>query len=257
MLNSVQDPRWEVHDNGEPPLYWWENINQRHMKLNLIRRSNRPDMISKLNNRIKYGYIWVINHKCDRNILFIQIIMLVTILQSTRRIPGALIWPRGWIRQPMVQTSKSIYFSSIDSDGVWSPLLCIPDTGASDWTWLSHQHSSPSVQVHDQRACIMRCGDGEPIWVREHSCLSCGFECDRDLNAAVNILQRDFSELGLGWTEPTSSERSSLSWSRKSSVFERPVETALPMDTTCVSEKRVVETRSLGAWPPRRFTWIS
>ncbi|SDD79088.1 RNA-guided endonuclease TnpB family protein [Natrinema hispanicum] len=69
----------------------------------------------------------------------------------------------------------------------------------------------------------------KPIWVREHSCPSCGFECDRDANAAMNVLQRGFSELGPGWPEDT------------------PVETALPTDITQVSAKRVVETGSLGA----------
>ncbi|RLM63300.1 RNA-guided endonuclease TnpB family protein [Halorubrum sp. Atlit-26R] len=66
----------------------------------------------------------------------------------------------------------------------------------------------------------------KPIWVRDHSCPSCGFECDRDANAAMNILQRGFSELGLGWPEDT------------------PVETAFPTDTHSVSAKRVVETGS-------------
>ena len=69
----------------------------------------------------------------------------------------------------------------------------------------------------------------KPIWVREHSCPSCGFECDRDANAAMNVLKRGFSELGLGWPEST------------------PVETALPTDTTSVSAKRVIEAGSLGA----------
>ena len=69
----------------------------------------------------------------------------------------------------------------------------------------------------------------KPIWVREHSCPSCGFECDRDANASLNVLQRGFAELGLGWPEST------------------PVETALATDTTSVSAKRVVETGSLGA----------
>jgi putative transposase len=66
----------------------------------------------------------------------------------------------------------------------------------------------------------------KPIWVREHSCPSCGFACDRDANAAMNVLQRGFSALGLGWPEST------------------PVETALPTDTHSVSAKRVVETGS-------------
>ena len=69
----------------------------------------------------------------------------------------------------------------------------------------------------------------KPIWVREHSCPSCGFECDRDANAAINVLQRGFQKLGLGWPEET------------------PVETALPSDTSSVSAKRVIEAGSLGA----------
>jgi putative transposase len=61
-------------------------------------------------------------------------------------------------------------------------------------------------------------------------CPSCGFETDRDANAAMNVLQRGFSELGLGWPEST------------------PVEAALPADTDDfreVSAKRVVETGRL------------
>ena len=72
----------------------------------------------------------------------------------------------------------------------------------------------------------------KPIWVREHSCPACGFETDRDANAAMNILQRGFSELGLGWPEST------------------PVETVTATDTADfhrVSARHVVETGSLGA----------
>ena len=72
----------------------------------------------------------------------------------------------------------------------------------------------------------------KPIWVREHSCPSCGFETDRDANAAMNVLQRGFSELGLGWPEDT------------------PVETVTATDTADfqrVSASHVVETGSLGA----------
>ncbi|QKY19602.1 IS200/IS605 family element transposase accessory protein TnpB [Halolamina sp. CBA1230] len=64
-----------------------------------------------------------------------------------------------------------------------------------------------------------------PLWVREHSCPSCGFEADRDANAAWNILSRGFEDVGVVHSEST------------------PVETALPADTV-VSAKRVVETGS-------------
>jgi putative transposase len=69
----------------------------------------------------------------------------------------------------------------------------------------------------------------KPIWVREHSCPACGFECCRDGNASLNVLQRGFAELGLGWPEST------------------PVETVLPVDTRSVSAQHVVEAGSLGA----------
>ena len=87
------------------------------------------------------------------------------------------------------------------------------------------------VQARGTTKECARCGveTAKPLWVREHSCPSCGFECDRDANAAMNVLRRGFSELGLGWPEST------------------PVETALPTDTTQVSAKRVVEAGSLGA----------
>jgi putative transposase len=65
----------------------------------------------------------------------------------------------------------------------------------------------------------------KPLWVREHSCPACGFEADRDANAAINILSRGLSKLGVGHSEGT------------------PVETALPVDTS-VSAKRVIEAGS-------------
>jgi len=65
----------------------------------------------------------------------------------------------------------------------------------------------------------------KPLWVREHTCPACGFEADRDANAAWNILSRGIKQLGVGHSEGT------------------PVETVLPVDTP-VSAKRVVEAGS-------------
>jgi putative transposase len=67
--------------------------------------------------------------------------------------------------------------------------------------------------------CIVWCGDGETYLGQGYSCPACGLECDRDANAAMNVLQRGFSELGSGGPEST------------------PVETALPTDTTQVFVK--------------------
>ena len=66
----------------------------------------------------------------------------------------------------------------------------------------------------------------KPLWVREHSCPSCGFEADRDANAAWNILSRGLEDVGVGRSEST------------------PVETALPVDSDSVSAKRVLEAGS-------------
>ena len=60
----------------------------------------------------------------------------------------------------------------------------------------------------------------KPLWVHEHSCPSCGYEDDRDANAAKNILQRALSELGMGQAEST------------------PPETATATDTRVVSAGR-------------------
>jgi putative transposase len=66
----------------------------------------------------------------------------------------------------------------------------------------------------------------KPLWVREHSCPSCGFEADRDANAAWNILSRGLEDVGVGHSERT------------------PVETALPTGTSQVPAKRVLEAGS-------------
>jgi putative transposase len=65
----------------------------------------------------------------------------------------------------------------------------------------------------------------KPLWVREHACPACGFETDRDANAAWNILSRGLEDVGVGYSEGT------------------PVETALAVDKA-VSAKRVVEAGS-------------
>jgi len=41
----------------------------------------------------------------------------------------------------------------------------------------------------------------KPLWVREHSCPSCGFTLDRDWNASLNVLYRGLNKLGVGDAE--------------------------------------------------------
>ncbi|WP_220132587.1 zinc ribbon domain-containing protein, partial [Natronomonas sp. LN261] len=84
----------------------------------------------------------------------------------------------------------------------------------------------------------------KPLWVREHSCPACGFEADRDANAAWNILSRGLEDVGVGHSESTSPEIFEF-WCANESQGDSltPVETALPVDTP-VSAKRVVEAGS-------------
>jgi putative transposase len=74
-----------------------------------------------------------------------------------------------------------------------------------------------------------RCGveTHKPVWIREHSCPTCGHEEDRDLNAAKNVLDRGLDQLfsiGQGLSDST------------------PVETVLPTFTHVrANAKHVVE----------------
>ena len=69
----------------------------------------------------------------------------------------------------------------------------------------------------------------KPLWVREHSCPSCGYTTDRDYNAALNVWERGLQRLGVVHSEAT------------------PAETATarePEGSASVSASRVVETGS-------------
>ena len=84
----------------------------------------------------------------------------------------------------------------------------------------------------------------KPLWVRGHSCPACGFEADRDANAAWNILSGGLEDIGVGHSEsPSSESRSDSDVRTRALLSSTPVETALPVDTP-VSAKHVVETGS-------------
>ena len=40
----------------------------------------------------------------------------------------------------------------------------------------------------------------KPLWVREHSCPACGFEADRDRNAAFEVQKLGLEELGIDYS---------------------------------------------------------
>ncbi len=93
-----------------------------------------------------------------------------------------------------------------------------------------NKHGTHYVEVNPRgttKECAS-CGveTEKPLWVREHSCPSCGFEVDRDWNAALNVKWRGLSKLGVVHSKST------------------PVETATAVGARSVSASRVVETGS-------------
>jgi len=62
----------------------------------------------------------------------------------------------------------------------------------------------PKDKTKECASCGVR--TEKQLWIREHSCPSCGFEADRDANAAWNILSRGLEDLGAGYSESTSPE---------------------------------------------------
>ncbi|SFC72279.1 putative transposase [Halobiforma haloterrestris] len=80
-------------------------------------------------------------------------------------------------------------------DTAWRQLIILLEYKADPYG--CHVVQVESEGTMKECAC---CGveTAKPIWVREHSCPSCGFETDRSTNVSRNVLQRGFSELGLG-----------------------------------------------------------
>ena len=83
------------------------------------------------------------------------------------------------------------------------------------------------------------CSTEKPLWVRQHSCPSCGFEADRDYNAALEIKRLGLEKLGIEATTNAVGQGMAES---------TPVETALSGENERTpnefSPKRVVETGS-------------
>jgi putative transposase len=164
----------------------------------------------------------------------------VEVAKVTRHIKRKVLYYQHKITTWLVREYDAVFVEDLDVKGMLEQSHNARNKQDAAWrqfiTLLEYKgelYGCHVVQVGPEgttKECAS-CGveTAKPIWVREDSCPSCGFECDRDANAAMNILQRGFAELGLGWPEST------------------PVETALATDTTSVSAKRVIEAGSLGA----------
>jgi len=64
------------------------------------------------------------------------------------------------------------------------------------------------VDPEDTTKACNQCGvkTKKPLWVREHSCPSCGYTTDRDYNAALNVWERGLRKLGVVHSEDTPAE---------------------------------------------------
>ncbi|MEF8870420.1 MAG: transposase [Haloarculaceae archaeon] len=69
----------------------------------------------------------------------------------------------------------------------------------------------------------------KPLWVREHSCPTCGFTVDRDVNAAYNVLHRGLERLGVVHSEATPVETATATSTDGGSSF-------VEVDASCVVE---------------------
>lgn len=124
--------------------------------------------------------------------------------------------------KPMLETSQS---AKNKQDAAWSQFLDLLE-------YKGEMYGTHVVRV-DARGTTKECNEcgvetPKPLWVREHSCPSCGHTEDRDLNAAKNVLDRGLNSLhvGAGRSEST------------------PVQTVLPAFTRHsgrVDAKHVVE----------------
>ncbi|WP_101296025.1 RNA-guided endonuclease InsQ/TnpB family protein [Halegenticoccus soli] len=103
---------------------------------------------------------------------------------------------------------------------------------------------NPRNTTKECAACGVK--SDKPLWIREHSCPTCGFTADRDWNGAWNILRRGIKKVGAGRSESPSSEshRDSDRLRKSWNDFRTPVEAALPTGTIVVPAQRVVEAGS-------------
>jgi putative transposase len=65
-----------------------------------------------------------------------------------------------------------------------------------------HVHTvDPAATTKESANCGTK--TDKSVWVRTHNCPTCGFETDRDLNAAYNVLERGLKKLGVVHSEVT------------------------------------------------------
>ena len=98
--------------------------------------------------------------------------------------------------KPMLEGSQS---AKNKQDAAWSRFLDLCEYKADLYGTVFER-----VDARGTTKECNRCGveTSKPIWVREHSCPACGYEADRDLNAARNVLDRGIEKAEIGRDAP-------------------------------------------------------
>jgi len=98
--------------------------------------------------------------------------------------------------KPMLEGSQS---AKNKQDAAWSRFLDLCEYKADLYGTVFER-----VDARGTTKECNRCGveTSKPIWVREHSCPACGYEADRDLNAARNVLDRGIEKAEIGAGRP-------------------------------------------------------
>ena len=101
--------------------------------------------------------------------------------------------------KPMLEQSHN---ARNKQDAAWSQFIELLEYKA-DLNGCYVEKAEPAGTSKECSACGAE--SDKPLWVREHSCPSCGFELDRDWNASINVLERGLEllgeRLGLGQSE--------------------------------------------------------
>jgi putative transposase len=120
----------------------------------------------------------------------------------------------------------------------------IHDAGWSQFTqWLDYygkvwDKAVVSVPPQYTTQDCSNCGHRvvKTLSTRTHSCPKCGFEMDRDQNAALNILKKGLSILGMEWQNSTFGQKGTGEKSRTTGEISTSVAVGQPSAISAVAE---------------------
>lgn len=107
------------------------------------------------------------------------------------------------------------------------------------------------VDLGDTTNECTRCGieSTKSIQIREHTCPACGFQTEREVNAACNVLKHSYAERGMGQLKRRLCRPASL---RSLLVARRK-----PIECTAGRRSRTLSSRKPRLWLRRRRSFMS